>query len=127
MERGRLSRGRDSDERGDSNNRRWSQVWDITCTNKEAYDAELYALIQAVKRFGRRGATGRSFTVFTDAQVALDRCRDDRVDPGQVLAKAIIRWSRVIVQNQGNTLMLRWIPVHMDVKGRYSSKGGSTE
>jgi len=78
---------------------------------KEVYDAELYALLQAVKRFGQRGTTGRNFTVFTDAQAALDRCRNDHAGPRQILAKGIIRWSCVI-RSQGNTLTLRWVPGH---------------
>jgi len=73
-------------------------VWNgiLPGTNKEVYDAELYALLQAVKRFGKRKTTGQNFTVFTDAQGALDRCRNGHVGPGQALTKAIIRWSQVI-------------------------------
>ena len=77
--------------------------------NKEVYAAVLYAPLQAVKRLGQRETIGRNFTVFADAQAAPERCRNDHAGPEQDLAKAIVRWSRII-WSQGNTLTLRWVP-----------------
>jgi len=96
--------------------RRWPGMGYYLGANKEVYDAELYALLQAVKRFRQRGTTGRNFIVFADAQAALNRCRNDHAGPGKVLAKGIIQWSYV-VRSQGNTLTLRWVPGHADVEG----------
>jgi hypothetical protein len=59
-------------------------------TNKEVFDAELYAIFRAMVRFARRRESHREYTVFADAQAALQRCADDAAGPGQAIARRII-------------------------------------
>ena len=50
--------------------------------NKEVYDAEVYALYRALEFVGRREATGRRYTIFSDLASAVDRIRSNRPGPG---------------------------------------------
>jgi ribonuclease HI len=84
--------------------------------NKEVFDAELYAIFQAVLRFGRRNESNRNYSIFADAQSALQRCATDADRPGQALAWAIIGWGQSIMARD-NTITLRWVPGHKGVAG----------
>jgi ribonuclease HI len=84
--------------------------------NKEVFDAELYAILQAVIRFGKRREYNKEYTIFADAQAALQRCENDADGPGQALARAIIGWSNSILARD-NTITLRWVPGHKGVMG----------
>ena len=59
-------------------------------TNKEVFDAEVYAIYQALRVFEERGQTGRKYTVFSDCQPAIRRALSDALGPGQQWARAII-------------------------------------
>jgi ribonuclease HI len=84
--------------------------------NKEVFDAELYAIYQAIIRFGKRREHNKAYTIFADAQAALQRCETDADGPGQALAREIIGWSNSIVARK-NTITLRWVPGHKGVTG----------
>ena len=59
-------------------------------TNKEVFDAEVYAIYQALRVFEERGQTGRKYTIFSDCQPAIRRALSDALGPGQQWARAII-------------------------------------
>ena len=59
-------------------------------TNKEVFDAEVYAIYQALKIFEERQQAGRKYTVFSDCQPAIRRALSDVLGPGQQWARAII-------------------------------------
>ena len=54
--------------------------------NKDVYDAELYALRQAMQLFDKRGEREQRYTIFADSASAIDRIASDRIGPGQRLA-----------------------------------------
>jgi ribonuclease HI len=89
--------------------------------NKEVFHAELYAiwvgLMSARKHQDEWEAVGpKSLTIFTDAQAALKRIRNDDPGPGQWLARRILRTERQLRQ-AGWTTEFRWIPGHRGIEG----------
>jgi len=85
-------------------------------TNKEVFDAELYAIYRPVMRFGKRREHDQEYTIFVDSQAAIKRCLTDHQVPGQEVARAIIQWSESIA-NRGNKLRLQWVPGHAEIEG----------
>ena len=84
--------------------------------NKDVFDAEVYAIYRAVRRFNRRQEHNASYTVFTDAVEAIRRFRDDHLGPGQQFAIAVIKQCQEM-RARGCSLTLRWVPSHKDVAG----------
>ena len=58
--------------------------------NKEVFDAEVFAILRAVRLLNERGESGRGYTIFSDPQAAISRIQHDRCGPAQSLAKAVI-------------------------------------
>jgi ribonuclease HI len=85
-------------------------------TNKEVFDAELNAIFRAMVRFAQRRESHRHYTIFADAQAALQRCADDTAGPGQAIARQIIGFCYEL-GSRGNTVTLRWVPGNKGVPG----------
>jgi ribonuclease HI len=96
--------------------------------NKEVFDAELYAIwvgLTAARDHKEEWAAHltehggpRVITIFTDAQAALKRIRNDEAGPGQWLARRIIRVERqLLVRQEGWLTEFRWIPGHKGIEG----------
>jgi len=94
---------------------RWTGGY-LPGTNKEVFDAELYAIYRAVMRFGKRRERDQEYTIFVDSQAAMKRCLTDNQGPGQETARAIIRLSEGIAR-RGDKLRLQWVPSHAEVGG----------
>ena len=79
--------------------------------NKEVFDAEVFAIWQALRALEQRKESGRRYTVFVDSTSAITRVRDDARGPGQRFGVAAIE-----VQSQlaaaGNEVTIRWVPDH---------------
>ena len=56
--------------------------------NKEAFDAEVYAIYQALSIIDRKQESGHWYTVFVDSTSAIDRILSDALGPGQCFAVA---------------------------------------
>ena len=84
--------------------------------NKEVFDAELYAVLQAMGVLLRRQELGKNYTTFSDSTAAIERVRTDRPGPGQALAKAIVHFEEVI-RERGCTLTIQWTPEHKGLEG----------
>jgi ribonuclease HI len=84
--------------------------------NKEVFDAELYALWKAAQRFNGRQHQNENYTIFTDSQAAILRCKNDAFGPGQHLAKLFIQETEALA-DRGCTTEVRWVPSHVDVAG----------
>ena len=84
--------------------------------NKEVFDAEVFAIGQALQVLDRRGEENRRYTIFSDSQAALSRIQHDRTGPGQALAIKAITTSRAIT-GRGCTIHLRWTPSHVGLEG----------
>jgi ribonuclease HI len=86
--------------------------------NKEVYDAELYGIAEAVSIAHRIvKKTGHTrIAVFSDAQAALKRIKDNSTGPGQWLAlRTIERVKRA--RGDGVNVTIQWIPGHKGVEG----------
>ena len=59
-------------------------------TNKEVFDAEVYALLEAIRLLNDRRETGADYTVFSDSQAAIFRLHHEECGPAQALARAAI-------------------------------------
>ena len=85
-------------------------------TNKEAFDAEVFAIYQALRTIEQRQERGHGYTVFVDSTSAIGRVRDDELGPGQRFAVAAIEVCSRIVAN-GNSVTIRWVPAHSGATG----------
>ena len=85
--------------------------------NKEVFDAEVYAISQALEVLDRRQKSGRRYTIFVDSTSGIDRIRTDSIGPGQGFAVAAIeRCSRSMTRD--NEVTTQWIPEHHGVAGK---------
>ena len=84
--------------------------------NKEVFDAEVFAIHQALHIINDRDESNTEYTVFSDSQAAISRVQHDRTGRGQALAIATIRTARAIT-DRGNNITLRWTPSHAGVEG----------
>ena len=84
--------------------------------NKEVFDTEVFAILQALRVFNERGQSGKEYTIFSDCQPAIQRARSDQLGPGQCWARAIIEVASGLVA-RGNSIDIRWTPAHRGVRG----------
>ena len=84
--------------------------------NKEVFDAEIFAIYQALKVFEAREQAGRKYAVFSDSQAAIRRAATDSMGPGQQWARAIIEVADRVMA-RGNEISIIWIPAHQGVPG----------
>ena len=85
-------------------------------TNKEVFDAEVYAIGRAVRLLNERGEEGQSYTIFSDSQAAIFRVQHEECGPAQALARAAVESSYELV-SRGNRITIRWTPSHQEVDG----------
>ena len=83
--------------------------------NKEVFDAETYAIYQAMRTLDDRGDRGRRYT-FSNSQAAVSRIQHDRTGPGQALAILAIEAAEAIT-GRDNSITIRWTPSHARVEG----------
>ena len=85
-------------------------------SNKEVFDAELYAIYQTMGTLEAKGQTGRWYTVFSDSQAAIRRAVHDGLGPGQQWARATIEAAtRIMVHN--NRIWVCWVPARRGIQG----------
>jgi ribonuclease HI len=89
--------------------------------NKEVFDAELFAILQATVLIRDEGAIMigegiQKISIFTDSQAALNRIQDNGIGPGQTWASAIIRNTDEI-RRQNIQGEVRWVPGHAGIEG----------
>ena len=84
--------------------------------NKEVFNAEVFAIVQALDLLRDRHEQGQRYTIFLDSQAALSRVQHDRMGPGQALARQAISAANSIV-DKDNSITLQWTPAHMGIEG----------
>ena len=84
--------------------------------NKEVFDAEVFAICQALRIFRARQESGRIYTIFSDSQSAIRRALSDALGPGQQWARATIEVAAEIVARD-NEISLFWVPAHSRLAG----------
>ena len=85
-------------------------------TNKEVFDAEVHALLKAIRLLNDRRETGTSYTVFSDSQAVIFRLHHEQCGPAQALARAAITAAQEL-RARGNDITIRWTPSHRGVIG----------
>ena len=63
------------------------RVGGATGTHREAYDAEMIAIMKRMHHLVSRHKQGRNFPIFTDSRAAIGRLLHDAVGPGQDVAR----------------------------------------
>ena len=100
----------------DTEQDRWTgEGWHLG-NNKEVFDAEVYTVFRAVRRFAMRDEEDQWYTIFADSSSAIKRCVDDTPGPGQALARAIIRTAEGMASSN-STITVRWVPAHSGIIG----------
>ena len=94
----------------------WSRRRFHLGTNKEVFDAEVFAIYQALLWFEGLQGAGRRFTIFADSTVAIERVRTDALGPAQRFAVADIEACDRI-HARGDQVTIRWVPYHTEVAG----------
>ena len=85
-------------------------------TNKEVFDAETFAIYQALRILDRRQESGHQCMVFVDSTATNDWVRTNTPGPGQRFAIAAMEvWDRVLAHD--NEVTIRWVPAHSRVAG----------
>ena len=95
-------------------------------TNKEVFDAEVYAIYQALSIFEERGQSGRKHTVLSDCQPAIRRALSDALGPGQQWARAVIELATRLV-GRGNEVLILWVPAYVGVEVNEVADGMAKE
>jgi ribonuclease HI len=86
-------------------------------TNKEVFDAEVYAIYRALHHAQRLHDSGHTLTkvaIFSDAQAALLRLHNDNEGPGQLLAQRTFFVEKAL-QRHGIMIEYRWLPSHIGI------------
>ena len=84
--------------------------------NKEAFDAEAYAIYQALSIMDRRQETGRRYAIFADSTAAIERVRSGAIGPRQRFAVAAIGVCTRLV-SRSNEVVIHWAPAQHGVQG----------
>ena len=85
-------------------------------SNKEVFDAEVFAIYQSLRVIDQRQETGRNYTIFVDSTSAIERIRTDCLGPGQQFAIAATEVCNRIMSRQ-NEVTIRWVPAHHAIQG----------
>ena len=94
----------------------WKEQGVYLGRNKEVFDAELFAIGQALEELNSRGERDKRYTIFSDSQAAISRIQHDRTGPGQTLAIRAIASTEAIVM-RGNMVTIRWVASHAGITG----------
>ena len=87
-------------------------------SNKEVFDAEVFAIHRALLWLKGRQGTGRRFTIFADSTAAIERVRTDALGPAQRFAVAAIEVCDRI-HTRGDRVTIRWVPSHAEIEGNW--------
>jgi len=85
---------------------------------KEVFDAERYAMSEAMKIADEMAVENevRRVTVFTDSQATLRQTQSDKPGPGQVLALRMMNWVDALAR-KNIQVEYWWVPAHKGIEG----------
>ena len=84
--------------------------------NKEVFDAEVFAVWQALRVLEQRNECDREYTIFMDSTSAITRIQDDVRGPGQRIGVAAIE-VETRLPAAGNRVTIRGVPAHAGAEG----------
>jgi ribonuclease HI len=87
---------------------------------KEIYDAELYAISEAVTLVIRRNIRTRedikTIHIYTDSTAALNHLKNPNPAPGQWIVRKIVEVESML-KELGYQVEFHWVPGHIEIKG----------
>ena len=92
--------------------------------NKEVFDAEAFAVWQALRALEQRNEHDREYTIFVDSTSAITRVRDDARGSGQRFGVAAMEVETRLAA-AGNRVTILWVPAHAGAEG--NEEGGRGE
>jgi len=95
---------------------------------KEAFDAEMYAMSEAMKIADEMAEEKEvvRVTVFTDSQATLGRIQSDEPGPGQVLALWTMNWGDALAR-KNIQVEYQWVPAHKGIEGNEEADQQATK
>jgi len=95
---------------------------------KEAFDAEMYAMSEAMKIADEKAEKEKfvRVTVFTDSQATLRRIQLDEPGPEQVLALRTMNWTDALAR-KNIQVEYRWVPAHKGIEGNEEADQQATK
>lgn len=87
--------------------------------NKDSFDAELWAISDALEISIKktRNRNPKTVTVFTDSHAAISKIVDPRVRPGGGAVRDLIYQKALNIRENGHLLVIQWVPSHSKVPG----------
>jgi len=107
---------------------RWNKRRTHLGRQKEAFDAEMYAMSEAMKIADEKAEKEKftRVTVFTDSQATLRRIQSDEPGPGQVLALRMMNWTDPLAR-KNIQVEYRWVPAHKGIEGNKEADQQATK
>jgi len=107
---------------------RWNKRRMHLGRQKEAFDAEMYAMSEAVKIADEicQEKEVRKVTVFTDSQATLQRIQSDEPGPRQALTLRTMNWKRELA-DKNIQVEYQWVPAHNGVEGNEEADSQATK
>jgi len=108
--------------------RRWKKRRVHLGRQKEAFDAEMYAMSEVMKIADAVGSERevKRVTVFTDSQATLKQIQSDEPGPGQVLALRTMNWVEALAR-KNIQVEYRWVPAHKEIEGNEEADQQATK
>ncbi len=93
--------------------------------NKDSFDAELWAISDALEISTKKTRNGNptTVTVLTDSHAAITKILEPKVRPGGGAVRDLIYRNALNIRNNGHTLVLRWVPSHSKILGNEKADG----
>jgi len=107
---------------------RWNKRRRHLGRQEEVFDAEMYAMSEAMKIADEKAEKEKftRVTVFTDSQATLRRIQSDEQGPGQVLALRTMNWTDAIARKDIQ-VEYRWVPAHKGIEGNEEADQQATK
>jgi len=107
---------------------RWNKRRTHLGRQKEAFDAEMYAMSEAMKIADEKAEKEKftRVTVVTDSQATLRRIQSDKPGPGQVLALRTMNWTDALAR-KNIQVEYRWVPAHKGIEGNEEADQHTTK
>ena len=84
--------------------------------NKEAFDAETFAIYQVLEICDDDQRSSHRYTISSDSQAAIQRIRSDGPGPGQHWARAVTEVCTRLMARENEVTVL-WVPAHSAIEG----------
>lgn len=98
---------------------KWQEKRRYSGENKDSFDAELWAISDALEISIKktRNANPTTVTVFTGSHAAIGKTVNPKVRPGGGAVRDLIYQNALDIRKNGHLLVIQWVPSHLKVPG----------